>query len=223
MPKTPIASTIDKWQRGIHENGLVRIRLRSLLRAFGAQRRGSDTLDRIKDFLLGIVSERGEPQPIHLDLGMAELSLDDSVYLRGEPVRRLGPLFEGKETEFERRFGAEILKRLGLEMVGREYSPLGTRDRLDLLAHDTKTGEFVVVELKLESGQRRAVEQVLRYIEHIKRDRRTDAVRGVLITGVADSDTERPMRTLQGTEMISWYLYKVEDDTVMLKLADKVR
>lgn len=207
MKKEPSAATLGSWKASVEENGQRGITVRQLLRAFGYQRRSEAGLASIQNYL----------QQNGLYVGLYEsVGIDDSVQLTGEPVRRIGSLYE-KEADIEARFPDEILRRVGLKkMVAKEYSPKGTRDRLDFLCED-KDGRSVVVELKANSGDKRAVEQVLRYIGMLKAENRDKDPWGILITGSADMHTRRALEGRKSDDHIRWWIYGLRGDELVLE------
>jgi len=90
------------------------------------------------------------------------------------------------------RFEADIAAQLDLlaPMV-RDFSPHGCRDELDWLCQDAHRC-VVVVELKLGGGDKRGVEQVLRYMRQIRADSRYEGreVRGIFLKVSHTSDKE---------------------------------
>src|SRR5690606_33045056 len=155
---------------------------RSLLKLFGAQRRGEAMRRRIDDYLANVTDHEGILRPLFVDWTTG-LSLDKPVRLTREKTHRIGELWEGNEVELRKKYRDQIASLLDLTAIVAAYSPRGTRDRLDFLASDRKTGGHVVVELKVECGQKRAVEQIERYVDFIRKEKQSDEVRGVLITG----------------------------------------
>ena len=159
----------------------------------------------------------GKPAPLYVDWGRAA-SLDEQVTIAGSKVTRIGDLWDEGETKLQKKYGKEIVRRLKLELVKAEYSPKGTGDRLDFLARDPVTDEFVVVEIKVACGQKRAVEQVERYIDFIRKEKDTEKVRGVLITGLGDESTRAALNTLSRPELVAWYLYGFEGEKLRLQM-----
>lgn len=205
MAKTPSELTVQKWDAAIENGGRAKVKARTLLGHFGYSRRGSVATDRIEAWL----RERGiyvQDLPI--------VGIDDSVTLTHEKIERIGEL-EEKEKKLEARFVSEIMPRLGLTNPQSEYSPKGTRDRLDFLCKD-EDGRSVVVELKVGSGDKRAVEQVMRYIGQLKREGNHKGTRGILITGYADAETRRALEGREKDAHIEWYIYGVVDGRVKI-------
>jgi hypothetical protein len=148
-----------------------------------------------------------------MDLPIADL--DDSVVLTFERVLKVGKLVEF-ERDIEARFEQEMMQPLGLSAPQREYRPRGTRDRIDVLCRDA-VGRAVAVELKRGAGQKRAVEQLLRYIGQLKHEGGHRDPRGILITGYADADTRRALQGRERDDHIDWFVYGLVDDRVKLE------
>lgn len=210
MRKEPSASVIRAWCDAVDENGQRLITLRQLLKAFGYQRRSSASLTSISRYL--------EEKGLYVDVPDG-IDIDASVPLTAEPVRRIGELYE-READLERRFPGGIMRRVGLErVVSRQYSPRGTRDKLDFLCLDND-GRSVVVELKAGPGDKRAVEQVLRYIGVLKKEGGHKEPRGVLITGVGDLHTRRALEGRQADDHIRWWVYGLRGSRILLEEID---
>lgn len=205
MPKTPTPLALQKWHAAIENGGRAKVKARSLLAQFGYSRRGSMATQRIEAWL--------REQGIYVQ-DLPIVGIDEAVTLTHEKIERIGEL-EEKEKHLEARFVAEIMPRLGLTAPKGEYSPKGTRDRLDFLCRD-KEGRSVVVELKVGSGDKRAVEQVMRYIGQLKREGTHESPRGILITGYADAETRRALEGREKDAHIEWYIYGVVDGRVKI-------
>jgi hypothetical protein len=86
------------------------------------------------------------------------------------------------------------------------YTPIG---RIDLLARDRKTGDWVVIELKRGCGSDVAVGQLLRYIGWVqeKLAGEAESVKGVMVTGDADDRLRYALKPL--SDRISLLTYTV--------------
>lgn len=196
MRKIPSALTLQTWHAVIANGGRTRVKARTLLAQFGYSRRGKTATAAIERWL----RERG----IYLQ-DLPVVGIDESVTLTHDKVDRIGELVE-LEKDLEARFIDDVMPLLGLTRPEKEYSPKGTRDRLDFLCKD-EAGRSVVVELKKGSGDKRAVEQVMRYIGQLKREGTHKNPRGILITGYADSETRRALEGREQDSHIEWYIY----------------
>ena len=107
------------------------------------------------------------------------------------------------------RFVADIMPQLGLKNPKARYRPHGSRDELDFLCHDVD-GRAVVVEMKKEDGERKAVEQVLRYIRLIRDLAEWKEPRGLVLTGHADLHTRRALEELEPHYQIDWFVYGLD-------------
>jgi hypothetical protein len=182
-----------------------------LLRAFGLQRRGPKALEEIKSWL----GAKG----IHthgLDL-QHERDIEDTVTLAAHEILQVGGLVKA-EKELYPRFESEIMPHLGLVRAQQHYSPRGTRDVFDYLCWDAE-GLPVVVEIKRRDGEKRSVEQVMRYIGQLRAEGRTRP-RGVIITGVADPHTRRALCGRENDAHIDWYVYGLIADRIEIRHVD---
>jgi hypothetical protein len=179
------------------------MKLRALLASFGAQRRGVDILRRMQAW--------ARDHKLHLNGLDHAKGADDVISLSTDVIRRIGGLVE-RESDLMDRFESHIAPKLRLTEPKAHFSPDGSRDRFDYLCTDT-AGRPVIVEMKRQDGERRVVEQTLRYIRALRRDRRfanTDP-RGLIITGEADIPTRRALEELEPSYTIDWWLYGLDD------------
>lgn len=213
MGKEPKPQVIAEWTDSIRRSGVKRMKARALLKAFGAERRGSVVVARIQAWCAD-----QNPQ-IYAD-GLPFLSsLDEQVQLAFKPITQIGWLVE-YEDELCKRFEAEIMPQLGkLKLLGAEHSPDGTREKFDFLC-EAPDGTKVIVELKRDEGERRAVEQVIGYIRALRGDgrHRGAKIRGVLVTGRADLNTRKVLEELEPDYHIDWWIYGL-DKSGRIKLA----
>jgi len=134
---------------------------------------------------------------------------------------------EGESTEDIQKFGLERLlsdflvynwdktplgKRYELYEedgdIGQEYhTPIG---RIDLLAKDRQTGDWVIIELKRGRGSDVAVGQLLRYIGWVQENlaHKGESVKGILVAAEADDRLRYALKTLG--DMISMITYTVQ-------------
>jgi Endonuclease NucS len=207
MSRVPTERQVRVWREAIFERGSAMVKLRVLLSAFGQKRRGSQTITRIQSWL----SENGL-----FPTNIEDAGLDNTVHLRSEKDYRIGELV-AYEIQLQKLFLKKIMHGLGLRDPKEHYKPRGTRDKFDFLCRDRR-GRSVVVELKRNTGEKRAVEQVLKYIGHLRIEGGHKDPRGILITGSKDRDT---LRALQGRDKdahIDWYLYGFVEGKLTLKL-----
>ncbi|MCF8460033.1 MAG: endonuclease NucS [Flavobacteriales bacterium] len=131
----------------------------------------------------------------------------------------MGHLFE-KERYLEDYIAKHgLYSKIGIETVHRQYSPKGTRDKLDFLG---KMGEQkIVLELKHQDGGKSAVEQVLRYAGYLMGDNAKDStgismnIRKILVTGIQNRETAFAIKALttEERENFEWYLYNYNSKT----------
>ncbi len=90
--------------------------------------------------------------------------------------------------------------------------------RIDILARDKQTGEWVVIELKKGRDSDKVVGQLLRYMGWVKKHKDTanEGVRGIIITNESDDRIKYAMLVSGG---ISFYTYRVSFDLVEEKPA----
>jgi hypothetical protein len=206
MNRVPTQRVLDGWRETIAVCGCARLKLRTLIRNFGFERRGKRMVLEVEQWL--------EQHGIYvMDLAIADL--DEPVILTAEHVLKVGELVE-YERDIEARFEHEMMAHLGLSNPQKEYRPRGTRDRIDVLCRDAD-GRSVAVELKRGAGQKRAVEQLLRYIGQLKFAGGHHDPRGILITGYADADTRRALQGRDRDEHIRWFVYGLVSDEVHLE------
>lgn len=211
MRKEPTEKTLKAWRKIIRENGIKQMKARELLKHFGVKRRGPRVQELVDRW------SKSQTSPIHVS-GLAWVrSLDEFVDLSPEPMTQIGFLV-AHEKELKEPPHVEILMRaLGrLTVIEREFRPKGARDRLDFLCKD-REGQIVVVELKKDDGEKHGVEQVLRYMQYVRKDQRYHGCnpRGVLVTGRADASTRRALEELEQRHPefpIEWWLYGLTED-----------
>src|SRR4051794_20344770 len=126
MIRTPREQILASWHESIAKLGSKSISMRSLLRAFGLQRRGPKALEEIKSWLgVNGIHTHG------LDL-QHERDIEDTVTLAAHEILQVGGLVKA-EKELYPRFESEIMPHLGLVRAQQHYSPQGTRDVFDYL------------------------------------------------------------------------------------------
>ena len=210
MAKEPSETVLKTWRDDIKRNGVKRMRVRALLKLFGAERRGAAICQRIEAW--------GQQHGLHLNGFAHAESVDDVVSISDEEIVRVGNLVE-HESDLMKRFEAEIAPQLDLlPPMEKGFEPQGCRDKLDFLCQDAKR-HLVVVELKLAGGEKRGVEQVLRYMRFIRKDSRHPGrqIRGILVTGEGDLATRRALEELAAGDRIDWWIYGVHEGQIQLK------
>jgi len=201
MRKTPTEKQLTAWYSEIEQSGCKRLKLRSLLRCFGFKRRGTAVVEQVPRWLAGL-----DP-PIYVH-GINGSSLDDRAILAMQNMREIGDR-ASNEAELTKRFKSAIMPKLKLRDPQPQYCPTGTRDKLDFLCKDAR-GRAVVVELKYDDGQKRGVEQLLRYIGQLKAMGGHKEPRGILITGYADPWTRQALAGQDRDRHIRWFLYGID-------------
>lgn len=186
----------------IYNSGYRSIKLSVLLEKFGIGRRSANSLQKIREQF----KARGIYSLPELS---NELKLDASIRLYNYPVKQLGETF-GTERELEdyvHRHGH--YNKLGIRAVVRQYSPKGTKDKLDFKG-ELESGDIAVVELKNYGGGKSAVEQVLRYAGLLRMEYHGKSIRQILVTGVQNYETALAIRGMQKEQRdnFEWYLYK---------------
>ena len=209
--------TLEQLKQSIKSNGYYSIKKSSLFNLFNCHNTRATNVDK--------VINRLEAEGLFVSrLGMQELKWKDRVRIYKFPVDQLGHTFEDEEV-FESAFADnEWYKLLDLQInckpalpgqkSDRQFSPDGTKDRLDFRALD-KDGNNVVVELKNKGGDKRIIEQVLRYRTDLMHHFNTRNVSCIIITGERCLHTAKAFRALPPNEqrVITWYLYKYDKDS----------
>lgn len=195
---------IDQIQRIIESSGYKLISVAALFKAFGFRKRSSANISAV----LRTLRSTGlyVYPPIHMETNWKEV-----VRIYGFPVEQLGDLFES-ESELENYVhNHKLFRSFGVDSVQIQYSPKRSRDRLDMLGTDPSGGR-VVLEFKNKDGGKTSVEQVLRYLGILRREKPGTNVRGVLITGVRGLDTALAIHGMapEQKKEFKWYLYKYE-------------
>ncbi len=207
--RTPTDRQLQQWQVDIDENGYKKVSARALLKSFGFERRGKVAVEQAQKWLAGcdppIFTHGLETRFGH--------SLDDSVTLAHKAMLQIGKPF-AQEQELVRFFESKMMRKLKLTDAVPQYAPKHTRDRFDFLCHDGD-GCAVVVELKRYDGEKRGVEQVLRYIGQLREEaaeKGHKSPRGILITNYADPATRYALIGQDKDRHVSWWVYGVQED-----------
>ncbi len=198
----------EKHQKAIEEikasillQDLRSTEVRHLLRLFGYKRRGSKNIELINYYF--------EQNDLYSYPPLTEFTSTTSrIKIYNFPVVAKGDLFED-ELKLQNFIDKNnSLEQLGLINPQREHSPNSTTHRMDFFAKDLE-GNSVVIEVKKECGQNRAVQQVLRYASIAKRAYPNTKVRKILITRKQDLNTAKAIHGMTETEQqdFEWYLY----------------
>ncbi len=209
-PRLSKHEKIEKFFNDINDeiinNGYKSIKVSTLLNKFEIKRRTKENIN--------LIIEKLNEYGLHsLPEFSKELKVDSSIRLYTYPVRQLGELFSSEkslESYIEKK---SLFKQLNIESVDRQYSPKGTKDRLDFKGNG-KDDEIIVLELKNGGGGKSAVEQVLRYSGLLKSEFPNKKVRQILVTGIQNYATSLAIKGMQKEqrELFEWYLYKYHKD-----------
>ena len=200
-PREKHQKAIEEIKASILLQDLRSTEVRHLLRLFGYKRKGSKNIDLINHYF--------EQNDLYSYPPLTEyISTTSRIQIYNFPVVAKGDLFPD-ELELQKFIDRNnSLKQLGLINPQREHSPNSTTHRMDFFARDLE-GNSVVIEVKKECGQNRAVQQVLRYASIAKRAYPNTKVRKVLITRKQDLNTAKAIHGMTETEQqdFEWYLY----------------
>lgn len=78
---------------------------------------------------------------------------------------------------------------------------------IDILARDSETGSYVVIELKKNQTSDDTVGQLTRYMGWIKKQKNDNGVRGIIIAGQSDKKLEYALQMVPNTEIL---IYEVD-------------
>jgi len=185
----------------INKNGYKSIRVGSLMKSVGIGKRSENLIENLKE---EFKKRKLYPYPVVTK----EIALKNIIKIYRYPVRQLGELFDS-ERELESYIAMKRLyKKLNIKKVDRQYSPLGTKDRLDFKG--VNENEEIVLELKNKGGGKSAVEQVLRYAGLLKLEHPNAPIRKILVTGVQSYEIALAIKGMkkEDRENFEWYLYK---------------
>ena len=195
-------SFFESLQKEIFKNGTKSIKVKTLVNNFGYAKRSMQNVLKINEEL----KHRGlYAQPEY----SIDLKFESTLKISSFPVKQLGDLFDSEKELEEFVEKKKLYKKLGISSVQRQYSPTGSKDRLDFRG-ETDSKEIVVLELKNYGGGKSAVEQVLRYTGLLKNENSKSKIRTVLVTGVQNYETALAINGMNKTQRKSfeWYLYK---------------
>jgi hypothetical protein len=193
-------------QSEIAKSGYRSIRVSTLMKRLGIAKRSDKSVAILREQLR-----------IHGLYALPEfsmsLSLNEVIRIYNFPVTQKGELFRS-ERELETFVDQHRLyEKLGISHVDRQYSPNGTKDRLDFLGAVKTEGsnevELIVLELKNGGGGKSAVEQVLRYSGLLKFEFGDKKIRKILVTGIQNYETALAIAGMKQDERdnFEWYLY----------------
>jgi len=204
--------TLEQLKLDIISNGYYSMKISSLFGLFNYQKRSSVNIDKVLNRLedAGLFAAKRV---------VVDRAWGERIKIYNFPVDQLGHLFKS-ENEMEKAFAEnQWYRQLDLmiktkpekpgERSDQQFSPNGTRDRLDFRALD-KNGHNVVLELKNKGGDKRLIEQALRYRTDLMHHFKTDQVSCIIITGERCLHTAKAFKALPAHEkkVITWYLYK---------------
>lgn len=195
-------SFFESLQKEIFKNGTKSIKVKILVNNFGYAKRSMQNVLKINEEL----KHRGlYAQPEY----SIDLKFESTLKISSFPVKQLGDLFDSEKELEEFVEKKKLYKKLGISSVLRQYSPTGSKDRLDFRG-ETDSKEIVVLELKNYGGGKSPVEQVLRYTGLLKNENSKSKIRTVLVTGVQNYETALAINGMNKTQRKSfeWYLYK---------------
>lgn len=125
-----------------------------MLQRFGYDRKTANRIVEINTAL----KERGLYALPHIT---ADMDKGATVQLYNYPVQQLGSLFKKEIDLKEFVFQSKAYLKLGIKEAARQYSPNGTKDKMDFKGKD-EGHQNIVLEIKNKGGGKSAVEQVFR-------------------------------------------------------------
>lgn len=200
-PLKKLEELFEQIEKGIDTNGTASRKLDRLLDVFRIQKRSAKNV--------AIVNEHLAARGLHVHPAITlTLPRETNIQFSNVKVKQLGDLFP-KESELG-KFVIETESYWQLGIVGgiKQYSPKGTKDRLDFRGK-TADDDVVVLELKREGGGKTSVEQVLRYAGMVHRENPQQKIQTVLVTGVQNHETALAIRGMHPEQRkdFKWYLY----------------
>ena len=191
-------------KQAIAKNGYKSIKLSGLLKRFAFQRKTAQRINMMNTLL----AEHGLYALPSLSV---EMNSDANIQIYNYPVHQLSELFETEKELEDFVFQSKAYVQLGINSVIRQYSPLGTKDKMDFKGADDGN-DNIVLELKNRGGGKSAVEQVLRYAGQLRKENPLHPVRTILVTGIRNYATFLAICGMNDTqrESFEWYLYKFD-------------
>jgi hypothetical protein len=203
---------IREFAEVIESSGYKSIQVAQLFKRLGHKRRGDSNTRRIRSILRENRIYLEAPPEVSSKRPLKDVPWKSTVKLYRFPVGKLGKLFQ-KEIDLEAFIAKhKSYRQLGIQSAKRQYSPPGTKDRLDFLGTIEKDKVYAVLELKHQGGGKSAVEQLLRYRAHLMDEYPGKEIRGILITGMRNLETAKAFYGLPQSDRpyFSWYLYKYD-------------
>jgi len=106
------------------------------------------------------------------------------------------------KTEFGKKY--DLIEEDG-ELISQQFkTDIGF---IDILAKDKKTKNYVVIELKKNQTSDDTIGQLLRYMGWIKKNKKDDGVKGVIVAGQFDTKLDHAKSMIPNSEV---FLYEVD-------------
>ena len=106
------------------------------------------------------------------------------------------------KTEFGKKY--DLIKEEG-ELISQQFkTDIGF---IDILAKDKKTKNYVVIELKKNQTSDDTIGQLLRYMGWIKKNKKDDGVKGIIVAGQFDTKLDHAKSMIPNSEV---FLYEVD-------------
>ena len=106
------------------------------------------------------------------------------------------------KTEFGKKY--DLIEEEG-EIISQQFkTDIGF---IDILAKDKKTKNYVVIELKKNQTSDDTIGQLLRYMGWIKKNKKDDGVKGVIVAGQFDTKLDHAKSMIPNSEV---FLYEVD-------------
>ena len=107
-----------------------------------------------------------------------------------------------EKTEFGKKY--DLIEEEG-ELISQQFkTDIGF---IDILARDKKTKNYVVIELKKNQTSDDTIGQLLRYMGWIKKNKKDDGVKGVIVAGQFDTKLDHAKSMIPNSEV---FLYEVD-------------
>lgn len=201
-------SFIDEIKFSIDKNGSRTIKISKIFEVFGYSKRSEKNIKEIMYFL------RQENLFVFPEFTLTG-DFHENVRLSKFPIICKGKIFPSEKELEDFVYNKGAYKKLKINEVEKQFSPNGTKDRLDFKGIDENNYE-TVIELKNEGGGKSAVEQVLRYAGQLKQQFPNKEIRKILITGILNYETATAIHGMNKEEKSSfeWYLYKYDGNSI---------
>jgi len=204
-----IESFIEEIKKSIVKNGKATLSVSSILKEFGVRRRTLKNIEYINNELYknGIFCN---PKL------SVRLKITDKIKLKDHFDVSSEIIFKTERELEDFILEKHLYKKLDIESVERQYSPIGTSDRFDFKGIGIN-GENVILELKNRGGGKSAIEQVFRYKDDLLKESPEKEIRLILVTGVKNDETIRAIRGMKKDRKgvfddFEWYIYKYSKD-----------